>query len=160
MLRNMGQNTVLKYVLRLFGSGRLPSEGRRVMEAENCQFLAESMIGTLVVHDARGPRQHESTRRRWFLGSLAISSKRLLVYRYGSCLLNIAFDDHRIRLIDFSAETPGVLSIQHDLSLFHPASSGDVDICFRTAEALRVCTTMASNVRRVKGRLSTRGPSR
>jgi hypothetical protein len=152
--------TVLKYVLRLFGSGRLPPEGHRVIEAENCRFLAQCMIGSLVIRDAHGPGQHESARRHWFLGSLAISDKRLLAYRYGSCLLNVAFDDHRLRSIDFSAETPGVLSIRHDLSLFHPASSGDVEICFRTGEALRVCTTMASHVRTVKARPSTRGPSR
>jgi hypothetical protein len=151
---------MLKYLLRVFGSGRLPQQARHLVAAEESRLSVEAMVGSISHRSLRGSGGNSRGRRRWFLGSLAISAKRVLVYRYGSCLLNVPLSDKRIGAIDFSAETPGVLTIAYDASLFQAGSSDEVQICLHTPEALRVCETMAANVRKSRIRVSDRTPLR
>ncbi len=151
---------MLKYLLRLLGSGRLPREGLRLAEAEQCRVLVESMVGSITFRNFRAPGKRSSWRRRWFLGSLAISDKRVLVYRYGSCLVNLPLSDRRFDSLDFSTETAGVLSILHDAALFQPSWSGEIEICFQTPEAMHICSTLASNARKHAVRVGGRAPTR
>ena len=146
------------YLLRLWGSGRLPRAGRRAVEAEHCRLLIESTVGSIAQSGSRNPGQDSSGRRKWFLGSLALSDKRFVAYRYGSCLLNLPWTDSRLAALDFSAETPGELLIVYDASVFRPTDSGEVQICFLTPEALAVCSLIASRVRRRSVHYSARKP--
>jgi hypothetical protein len=84
----------------------------------------------------------------------------MVAYSNGRCLLNLPLADKRIAEVDFSAETPGVLSIVYDASVLHPSQSGEIEIRYQTPQALHVCSTMVSSARRQGVRTSTRGPSR
>ena len=130
------------------------------MEAENCQLLVEQMVGSISWRNCHAPGKRPTSRRKWFLGSVAISDKRVLVYRYNACLLNFKFSDTRIQGVDFSTETAGVLSILHDVSLSEPTWSGEVEICFQTLEGLHICSTVASRVHRSGLKPSRRAPAR
>jgi hypothetical protein len=151
---------MIKYLLRLFGSGRLPREARQVIDAEHSRLILESMVGSITYRNFRAPGKRSMLRRQWFLGSLAVSEKRMVAYSNGRCLLNLPLADKRIAEVDFSAETPGVLSIVYDASVLHPSQSGEIEIRYQTPQALHVCSTMVSCARRQGVRTSTRGPSR
>ncbi len=151
---------MLRLLLRLFGSGRLPREAVKVVQVEHCRLIAQQLVGSVTMRNVSAPQRRSSWRRQWFLGSLAVSDKRVLVYRYGTCLLNVQFDDHRLREIDFSAEKSGVVAIVYNLELFQPRSSGEIEISFRTPEAMTVCSAIVAGLQRKRILGSGRSPSR
>ncbi|MFO7905964.1 MAG: hypothetical protein ACQESR_22425 [Planctomycetota bacterium] len=152
--------SMLRVYLRLFGSGQVPRQAHRVLELEHCRLKEESMVGSITWRDNRSAGKGSSRRRQWFLGSVAISDKRILVYRYDSCLLNLLFSEARTASVDFSTETPGILSICCDAALVEPSASGDVEISFRTPAGVNVCSTIAAAKHRHGIRWSGRAPSR
>jgi len=123
---------MLKHFLRLFGSGRLPPEGRRLVESDRNPFLVESIVGSITFRYFRAPGRYSSWRRQWFLGSLALTKSRIVAYRYRSRLVNIPFDDPRIRQVKFAFENQECLSLTHDASLFHPSRDGEIEIRLTT----------------------------
>ena len=84
----------------------------------------------------------------------------MLVYRFGSCLINVPFDAQRIRDIDFSAEQQGVLVIAYDASLFQPQFSGELEIALKTPQAMKICSTITAMMKRRYVRRSGRTPAR
>jgi len=150
----------MNYLLRLWGSGRLRQETRRVIEAEHCRWLSEGVVGIVTGQNDRSSRRRASSGGKRFLGALAITDKRLVVYRYSSCLLNVLLTDPRLADIDFSAETAGWLTISHDASLFDPTSTGEIEISLRIPDAMHVCGAIATSRHKIRSRSSNRAPAR
>ena len=136
-----------KCFLRLFGSGRLPPDGARLIEADPSALIAEALVGSITLVNFRAPGRYSLWRRRWFLGSLAVAKDRLVAYRYGKRLVNVPWDDPRVRQITFSVPEPGCLSLAYDASLFQPAWTGSIEIRFTTADAERALTAIEAGIR-------------
>ena len=143
---------MLKFFLRLFGSGRLPPDGRRLIEPDQNPFIAEAIVGSVTFRNFRAPGRYSSWRRQWFLGSLGLTKKRFIAYRYRSCLVNIPYDDPRIAQVEFAVENQENLSIRHDASLFHPSWAGEIEIRFTTADAQHILSLIESAIRDVWSR--------
>ena len=106
-----------------------------MVEPDQNPFIAESIVGSITFRNFRKPGRYSLWRRQWFLGSLAVTKSRIVVYRYRSRLVNIPFDDPRIHKVEFSVEHQECLSIRHDASLFHPSWAGEIEIRFTTVDA-------------------------
>ena len=98
-----------KWFLRLFGSGRLPPEGASLVAADPSALIAESLVCSITFVNFRAPGRYSAWRRQWFLGSLAVAKDRLVAYRYRKRLVNVAWDDPRVRQIKFSVPEPGCM---------------------------------------------------
>lgn len=140
-----------KWFLRLFGSGRLPLEGANLIAADPSALVAESLVCSITFVNFRAPGRYSAWRRQWFLGSLAVAKDRLVAYRYRKRLVNVAWDDPRVRQIKFSVPQPGCLLLAHDASLFQPTWSGNIELRFTTADADRVLRAIEAGVARRGG---------
>src|SRR5215212_1970926 len=61
------------------GSGRLPDDLRRSLDAEGVLLLEEGLPGTVTYINYRAPHQYSSWRKVPFAGSIAITGRRLVV---------------------------------------------------------------------------------
>ena len=136
-----------KFFLRLFGSGRLPPDGARLVGADPQTLIAESLVGSITLVNFRAPGRYSAWRRRWFLGSLAVAKDRLVAYRYGKRLVNVLWDDPRVRQIKFSVPQPSCLLLAYDASLFQPTWTGTIEIRFTTPDAERALTAIEAGIR-------------
>jgi hypothetical protein len=91
---------------------------------------------------------------------VAVTKNRLLAYRYGTCLMNVPFDDGRFKEVDFSAETAGVITFAFEAGLFQPNCSGEIEICYRTPHAVKICSELSAHARAGRVVPSRRAPSR
>ncbi len=138
---------MLKYFLSLFGSGRLPADGYRQIEPDRDPYIVESVVVSVTYRNFRSPRRYSSWRRKWFLGSLAVSKHGVVGYRFRSRLVNVPFDDPRIREIHWSVEQPDCLLLAFDASLFQPTWSGELEIRFMTEEADELLSLIESRIK-------------
>ncbi len=136
-----------KCFLRLFGSGRLPPDGASLIAADLSALIAESLVCSITFVNFRAPGRYSSWRRQWFLGSLAVAKDRLVAYRYGKCLVNVPWDDPRVREIKFSVPQPSCLLLAYDASLFQPTWSGIIELRFTTGDAERVLRAIEAGIR-------------
>lgn len=140
---------MLRYMLRPFGSGRLPDEGYRQIEPDRDPYIVESMMVSVTYRNFRSPTRYSSWRRQWFLGSLAVSKHRVVGYRFRDCLVNVPFDDPRIRDINWSVEHPDCLLLSFDASLFQPTWSGHLEFRFKTEDAAKLLSLIESSIQKL-----------
>ncbi len=137
---------MLRFFLRMFGAGLLPPEGHGLIDPDRNPLVTESMTGSITFRNFRAPGRYSLYRRQWFLGSLAVSKSRIVAYRYRSQVVNIPFDDVRIRQVHFSFEQQDRFLIQFDASLFQPSSSGEVEIRFTMPDAADVVSLINARI--------------
>ncbi|MBI2481561.1 MAG: hypothetical protein HYV60_23840, partial [Planctomycetia bacterium] len=126
---------MLKYFLRLLGTGRLPEDGYRQLEPDRDLYVVESLVGSITFRNFRAPGRYSLWKRQWFLGSLAVSKSRVVAYRFRTCLVNVPFDDPRIRQIQWTVEPQNCLVLTFDAALFQPTWSGQIEIRLATEDA-------------------------
>jgi hypothetical protein len=135
--------------LRLFGSGRLPADGYRQIEPDRDPYIVESVVVSVTYRNFRAPRRYSSWKRQWFLGSLAVSKQRVVGYAYRGRLVNVPFDDPRIREIQWSVEQPHGLLLAFDASLFQPAWSGELEMRFMTEDVGTLLSLIESRIQKL-----------
>lgn len=122
-----------KLFLRLFSSGRLPPDGHRAIEADKQAIVCEGVVASITFRNFRSPGRYSSWRKQMFLGSIAVSKQGVIAYRNKKCLINIAFDDPRIRQVAWAVH--GIaLSVAFDAGLFESTWSGEIEMRFRVDE--------------------------
>ena len=125
---------MIHFFLRMFGAGLLSAEGHALIDQDRNPLVVESMVGSITFRNFRAPGRYSVYRRNWFLGSLAVSKSRVVPYRYGSTVVNIPFEDTRIRQVYFSSKRQDRLS----MCSMHPCSSHPVPA--RSKFASRILT--------------------
>ena len=140
---------MLKRFLRLIGSGRFPADGYQRIAPDRDASIVESLIVSITFRNFRASGRYSSWRRNWFLGSLAVSKHLVVGYRFQSLLVNVAFDDPRIREIQWSVERDNCLLLAFDASLFQPTWSGELEIRFLTEDAGKLLCLIESSIHKL-----------
>lgn len=117
---------------RLLGRGTLPDDLRAQLTAEGLDQEEEGIPGTITYRHYRAPRRRSSWRRQWIRAALAISDRRLLVAVRGRPLVDVPWDDPRLRAMEFGVEDDRLL-IAFDPGLFDEHRSGRVELRLRPA---------------------------
>lgn len=118
------------------------------MEKEGKRIIESGLFGSVTFRNFRAPGRYSWRRRQWFIGSLAVTGKRILAYRYGRCILNVPFDDDRITSLRVWIDTPDTVCTAFDVSMFHEGWSGEIEIRMRTNAALDVINAVRNNAHR------------
>lgn len=111
--------------------GRLPAEAEIWVPSATRRIEAESLRASVTMLDLRSPGWACNWRRIWFVGSIAMSDRRIVAYRWNKRLINTDFDDPRFPELEFSAEGP-VLKIAHEAGVYREGWSGVLEYRFRT----------------------------
>ena len=126
-------NKTLLY--RLFKAGRIPKDAVSQIRIEGVVLSDEGIGGSITFRNFRAPGQYSSWRRSWFSGSLVLTRKHFLAFRYSKPIIGVAWDDDRIKKLNCSLENKNTLCIQFDAATFHEDWSGEMEIRFSTALA-------------------------
>lgn len=133
-------------ILSTFGFGRLPDDARLLVTPNNIILKLEHVWASITFRDFSRGSNYSSWRRKWFAGSLAVTTDRLLAYWGSSRLINVPYSDCRFSGLDFSGSDDRTIDIIHDASLFHPTWSGKLQYRFRSGDAKDIVADVLSRV--------------
>jgi hypothetical protein len=123
---------------RLFGVGKIPARWRATIESEGVVLMDEGIGGTVTYRDFRSPGSRASWKKSAFSGAIALTRTRLLALQFSSPVIDVPFDDDRLRQMQFSVENQDRVLIAFNANLFHHDWSGTIEYRFRTPEAQAV----------------------
>lgn len=119
----------------LLGSGRLPDSLRPALEAEGIELLTEEVPATITWENFRSPNRISMWKRQWFRSAIALTPRRIVVCRGAYKLIDVPFDDAKIRHLHIAQEEPDCLRIAYDAAALRPNESGTITLRFTTPEA-------------------------
>ena len=129
---------------RLFGAGRMPDEQLRLLQAEGELLREEGLRTSITYRNYRAPWQRCKWRRKWFVGSIMLTPKRIAAFAGKKRVVHIEYDDPRMETMEFSAESNQRLLVSFEASVFNADHSGTIELCFSTPEAERIVEIIAS----------------
>ncbi len=130
-----GRHMAKSLLFRLFGVGKLPRRVRSSLEAEGIRTVDEGIGGSVTYRDFKTPRKRFGWRRVWFTGSVAATRKRFVACAFGREVVNIPYDDPRLKKMSAQVEPGSVLVVAFAAQDFQSAMSGRVEMRFRTEKA-------------------------
>ena len=120
---------------RLFRLGGLPTNERQVLESEGIRVLYEGLIGSLTYKNYRAPGKVFLGRRRWFVGSLAITEQRFAAYAYSRRIFSALLGSPDLSKWRISVEGGKRLVLAGNASDFAPDQSGGLEFRFAIPDA-------------------------
>ncbi len=132
-----------KLLFKLFGLGGFPCSKREEIVPEGIIFLEEGIKVTITLKGYRDAARRSSWKRRWCLGSIAMTSRRLAAFSFSSKLLDIALEDPLFNHLEIRSDGTDCLVIRFSSSHFIKNSTGRVEYRFyfpRAAERLTLLT--------------------
>jgi hypothetical protein len=124
------KRTFTQRIAEFFHLGRLPDEVKDLMTSEGgIRYMAEGVAETAIFRNFQSPGNYCAYRKTLFIGSVALSKRRLVVRagRYNTININVAFDDPKFKGIAFSASQK-YLSLRFEAAGYIPNSSGQIEV--------------------------------
>ena len=131
----------------LFRWGRVPKKALPALESEGIVLLDEGLRGSITLRNFRAPGRIHSLKKSILVGSLVITGQRFAGFAFSKPLINIPLHDDRLRALELSVPSDGLLRIVFDASVFDLQQSGTVKCRYHTGHALEFLEHVASNVR-------------
>ena len=123
------------FLYRIFGVGGIPKDAISQIRIEGLLLSDEGIGGSITFKKFRAPGKYSGWRRNWFSGSLVLTRKHFLAFRYSSPIIGVAWDDERIKKLNCSLESNNKLHIQFDASTFNDDWSGEIEVRYSTTLA-------------------------
>lgn len=120
---------------RLFGVGKIREPLLSELKSEGIIASDEGIRTTLTYKNFRAPGRYSNWKRRWMVGAVALTKKRLVLQQYSQPVINILLTDERFQKIKVSLETEDTLLFEFEPNLFLENSSGQIEWRFRTQTA-------------------------
>lgn len=120
---------------KLFGFGKVREPLLSELKSQGIVALDEGIRSTITYKNFRAPGRYSNWKRRWFVGAVALTKKRLVLQQYSKPVINIELLDERFQKIKISLETPDTLLFEFEPDLFLENSSGQIEWCARTSQA-------------------------
>jgi hypothetical protein len=121
----------------LFGRGDLPDSRRAEVEAEGVIHLEQGLKGSITYRHYRAPGRRSNWRKQAIRAALVLTRERLAVFVRRRPIVDVAFDDTRIRGLEVRADR-GALVIDVDASTFNDQASGQITVRLRCADPAAV----------------------
>ena len=136
---------MIKAILRFLGIGMVPKPHRPQLVEEGVELLDEVIGVTMIYRDVRAPGQMHRFKESRGLGSLVLTSKRLVGYLSNNVVLNVPLTDERMQRIEWFAHPRGSLSLRLDAGLFQPDWEGTIELTFHTLKAREFMSALPVN---------------
>ncbi len=120
---------------RLIGLGAMPKGIHRSLEKERITVFDEGMSGWFITKNVKGPGRRYIHRREGFLGSLAVTRKRVICFTYSKRQINIPIEDPKISELKIHLPDRNSLSLSFDSALFREGWEGIIEYRFKTEKA-------------------------
>lgn len=120
---------------KFFGVGKIKESFSSELKSENPIASDEGIKGSITYKNFRAPGRYSNWKRRWIVGAIVLTEKRLILQQYSRPVINIFLTDERLKKMRVSVENENVLLFEFDPVLFLENSSGEIEWRFRTAQA-------------------------
>ena len=131
---------------RWFGVGRIPAEEWKVLQSEGVGVSSLGCAGSVTLRHCRAPGRYQRWKRQWFVGSLVITSQRVVGYAFSRRLLSIGLEDSELSAWDIHSKGRSRLRMVRDASGVPPFQSGTIEIRFRVPGAEQVAGLLRRGV--------------
>ena len=121
---------------------RQPKDAARLIGSEVILLDIPWCWASLTLRNFVAPHRRCSWKRSWFMGSLAITDRRLVAHRMGKRMINIPIADDRFDQLHIAELSPSVCSLTHAADLFQPMWRGEMEYRFRIRDSREVTFTL------------------
>lgn len=122
------------FLYRVFGLGGLPKRQRKVLEQQGLVMIDEGLSGWITLKNFRGPGRYSSYRKRYFVGSIALTQRRFLAYQWRTPVINVPLEREFIDKLECCAKGGGI-EVAFDAAEFNPKHSGSIAVFFASDRA-------------------------
>ncbi len=134
---------------RLFGVGGLPREVEEQIEREGVVLRDEGIRGSVTFRRYRAPGRYHGWKRSGFSGSLVLTRRHFLAFKYSRPIIGVAWDDERFAALDVRLENDETMCVSFEASVFQENASGDVEVRLSTPLA-RDASRQIARLRRIR----------
>ena len=120
---------------RIFGAGKIPTARRAALEAEGIVILEEGLGGRVSYRRYRAPGKRYGRRTEGIVGSVALTSKRLVAFRWSKPIIDVPFDHPAFKKLSCKVENEDTLRLSFEAEDFHDDRSGTINCRYSTDRA-------------------------
>lgn len=131
-------------ISRLVFGGYVPDALRAELEAEAILIREERCRGTLTYRNFRSPHRRASFKKQGMRAAVAVTSRRVVICRRSTTLLDVPFDDPRFAALEWTEDRPDRFCVGFDVARFHDDWSGRWEIRLTTDRAREILARVRS----------------
>ena len=117
---------------RLFGLGGIPQGAVDQIEKEGVVLQDEGIGGSVTFKRFRAPGKHYGWRRNWFSGSVVLTRKHFLAFKYSQPIIGVSWCDEKFKELNVWLEDENTLCVGFEASTFQEDASGEVEVRLST----------------------------
>ena len=137
----MSMKTIL---YKLFGIGKIHEPLLSELKSEVIIASDEGIKSTITYKNFRAPGRYSNWKRRWFVGAVVLTEKRLILQQFSKPVIDIKLTDERFEKIKISLENEDTLLFEFEPQIFLENSSGEIEWRCRTPHAKVIADTINS----------------
>ena len=135
------------WLYKLFGIGKINETFLSELKNENLIASDEGIKGSITYKNFRAPGRYSNWKRRWIVGAIALTEKRLVLQQYSRPVINILLTDERVQNIKVSLENENALLFEFEPNLFLENSSGEIEWRMKTPQAQKIFDVLKSKMK-------------
>lgn len=132
---------------KLFGIGKIKQAFLSELKSESLIASDEGIKGSITYKNFRAPGRYSNWKRRWIVGAIVLTEKRLVLQQYSRPVINILLTDERIQKIKVSLEDQNTLLFEFEPNLFLENSSGEIEWRAKTPQAQKIFDALKSKMK-------------
>lgn len=132
---------------KLFGIGKIKETFLSELKNENLIASDEGLKSSITYKNFRAPGRYSNWKRRWIVGAIMLTEKRLVLQQYSRPVINILLTDERVKKIKVSLEDQETLLFEFEPQLFLENSSGEIEWRTRTPHAQKIADALKSKMK-------------
>ena len=117
---------------RLFGLGAIPRNAVAQIQKEGVVLQDEGIGGSVTFKKFRAPGKYYSWRRNWFSGSIVLTRKHFLAFRYSQPIIGVSWADAEFKELRIQLEDRNTLGVGFEASAFQENASGEIEVRLST----------------------------
>ncbi len=120
---------------RLFGLGGMPRAAEDQIDQEGVVLKDEGIGGSVTFKKFRAPGRYHGWKRSWFSGSVVLTRRHFLAFKYSRPIIGVPWDSERFDELEVRLENDDTLCVTFDASAFEQDASGEVAVRLSTSLA-------------------------
>ncbi len=131
---------------RAFRIGEIPKHALHQIEKEGLILQDEGIAGSVSFRAFRSAWKSYSSKTSKFSGSLVLTRKHLLAFKYSKPILGVSWDDDKIKKLSSCIENGHTLCVAFDASTFNQDWTGNIELRFSTPLAQSFLENIEQNI--------------
>lgn len=131
---------------QLFKIGKIPDHVIPIIEQEGVLFQEEGLGGSISFVNFRAPGKYYGFKRSWFSGSIILTKKHFLAFKYSQQVIGVPWNDPRVKKLNCFVKDNNVLCVEFDASTFNQSWSGNIQLRFSTSKSHYILTIIKQKI--------------